>query len=205
VPWRSEAFKKIYNFRRASVVDVPIAKVDHTLVSWLRWMASSYVGQLDTKTTSLRSACHKYLGRSIPQYVYGSANLVGRPGLMAFRGRCALVALPACFGHQGFYVGNEGLPVGCAPNGPAKRFWVLKHCRLETFLRSACLEWLCQTPCNHAGYLGVSTLHTFKINGFLATSSTKPDIATSTTTSLMTSSVDTSFKTLRVSSDTGHC
>jgi hypothetical protein len=34
----------------------------------------------------------------------------------------------------------------------------------ETFLRSACLEWLCQTLCSYAGYLGVSTLHKFKIN-----------------------------------------
>jgi hypothetical protein len=42
-----------------------------------------------------------------------------------FRGRCALVALPSCSGHLGFYVGNEGLPVGCTPNGPAKYFWVL--------------------------------------------------------------------------------
>jgi hypothetical protein len=37
----------------------------------------------------------------------------------------------------------------------------------ETFLRSACLECLGQTPCSHAGYLGVSTLHTFKINDFI--------------------------------------
>jgi hypothetical protein len=34
-------------------------------------------------------------------------------------------------------------------------------------LRSACLGWLCQTLCSHAGYLDVSTLHTFKINIFL--------------------------------------
>jgi hypothetical protein len=57
MPWRSEAFKKIYNFRRATVVGAPIAKVANTLVSQLRWVASSYVGHLDTKTTSLRSAC----------------------------------------------------------------------------------------------------------------------------------------------------
>jgi hypothetical protein len=42
----------------------------------------------------------------------------------------------------------------------------------ETFLRSACLEWLCQTLCSYARYLDVSTLHTFKINRFLASSST---------------------------------
>jgi hypothetical protein len=64
---------------------------------------------------------------------------------MTFRGRCALVALPACSGHPGFYVGNEGLHVGCVPNGPAKYFWVLVRYTLETFLRSACLGWLCQT------------------------------------------------------------
>jgi hypothetical protein len=48
---------EIYNFRRAPVVGVPIAKVANTLVSWLSWMAGSYVGRLDTKTTSLRLAC----------------------------------------------------------------------------------------------------------------------------------------------------
>jgi hypothetical protein len=60
--------------------------------------------------------------------------------------------------------GNEGLLVGCAPNGPAMYFRVLGCLCYETFLRSACLEWLCQTPCSHVGYLGVSTLHTIKID-----------------------------------------
>jgi hypothetical protein len=68
---------------------------------------------------------------------------------------------------------NEGLPGGCAPDGPAKYFWVLGRYTLETFLRSACLEWLRQTLCSYARYLGVSRLHTFKVNGFLALSSTK--------------------------------
>jgi hypothetical protein len=66
------------------MVSVHTAKVANTLVSWLRWMACSYVGCLDTKTTSLRLACLKYLGLAIPQYVYGSANLVGRPGYVTF-------------------------------------------------------------------------------------------------------------------------
>jgi hypothetical protein len=57
VPRRSEVFKEIYNFCRASVVGVPIAKVTDTLVSRPCWVASSYVGHLDTKTTSSRSAC----------------------------------------------------------------------------------------------------------------------------------------------------
>jgi hypothetical protein len=61
--------------------------------------------------------------------------------------------------------------MGCAPNGPAKYFWVLGRYTLETFLRSACLEWLYQTPCSYAGYLGVSTLHMFKINIVLPASS----------------------------------
>jgi hypothetical protein len=56
---------------------------------------------------------------------------------------------------------NEGLSVGCAPNGPAKYFWVLGRYTLETFLRSACLEWLRQTLCSYARYLNASTLHTF--------------------------------------------
>jgi hypothetical protein len=54
--------------------------------------------------------------------------------------------------------------LGGAPDGPAKYFRVLGRYVLETFLRSACLEWLCQTPFSHAGHLGVSTLHTFKID-----------------------------------------
>jgi hypothetical protein len=54
--------------------------------------------------------------------------------------------------------------VGCAPDGPAKCFRVLGRYRLETFIRSACLGWLCQTPRSHAGYLGVSTLHMVKIH-----------------------------------------
>jgi hypothetical protein len=61
--------------------------------------------------------------------------------------------------------------VGCAPDGPAKYFWVLGRSCFETFLRSACLEWLYQTPSSHAGYLGVSTLHTIKINIVSPTSS----------------------------------
>jgi hypothetical protein len=128
------------------VVGVPVvAKVACTLASWLRWMAGSNVGRPDTKTTSSRSARLKYLGLTILRYVYGPANLVGRLGCVTFRGRCVIVALSACSGHQGFYVRNEGLSVGCAPNGPAKCFWVLGRYRLETFLRSACLGWPCQT------------------------------------------------------------
>jgi hypothetical protein len=48
---------KIYNFRRAPVVGVPIAEVANTLASGLRWMVSSSADRLDTKTTFLRSAC----------------------------------------------------------------------------------------------------------------------------------------------------
>jgi hypothetical protein len=146
------------------VVGVPLAEVANTSVHWLCWTGSSYVGHLDTKSTSLRSACLKYLGLAILRYDYGPANLVGRPGCVTFRGRCALVALPACSGHPGFYVRNEGLPMGSAPNGPAKYLRMLGRYRLETFLRSACLEWLCQTLCSYARYLGVSTVHLFKIN-----------------------------------------
>jgi hypothetical protein len=39
------------------MVGVPIAEVANTLVQWLRWMISSYVGRLDTKMTTLRSVC----------------------------------------------------------------------------------------------------------------------------------------------------
>jgi hypothetical protein len=44
-------------FRQAPEVGVLIPKVSNTLVQWLRWMASSYAGRLDTKMTFLRSAC----------------------------------------------------------------------------------------------------------------------------------------------------
>jgi hypothetical protein len=65
--------------------------------------------------------------------------------------------------------------MGCVPNGPATYFQVLGRFQFETSLRSACVRWLCQTPCSYAGYLGVSTLHTLKINRFLASSSTDPE------------------------------
>jgi hypothetical protein len=107
------------------VVGVPIAEVINTLAPWLYWMASSYVGRLGTKMAFLRSAHLKYLGSAIPWYVYGSANLVGRPKYVTFRGQCALVAVPACSGHPRLYFGNEDLTVGCAPTGPAKYLWVL--------------------------------------------------------------------------------
>jgi hypothetical protein len=41
------------NFRRTPVVSVPTTKVANILVSWLRWMAGSYVGHLDTKNDLL--------------------------------------------------------------------------------------------------------------------------------------------------------
>jgi hypothetical protein len=50
---------EIYNFRRAPMVGVPIAEVANTLVQWLRWMAGSYVGHMDTKTTSSKLVCLK--------------------------------------------------------------------------------------------------------------------------------------------------
>jgi hypothetical protein len=50
---------EIRNFRWALEVGVPIAKIANILVSWLSWMAGSYVGRLDTKTTSSRPACLK--------------------------------------------------------------------------------------------------------------------------------------------------
>jgi hypothetical protein len=81
------------------MVGVPITEVANTLVHWLHWMASSYVSRLGTETTSSRSTCLKYLGLAIPRYDYGPANLLGRPGCVTFRGRCALIALPSCSGH----------------------------------------------------------------------------------------------------------
>jgi hypothetical protein len=57
---------EIYKFRWASVVGVPIADVVNTSVLRLRWMASSYVGRLDTTTTSLRSA---FRNTNVVQYL----------------------------------------------------------------------------------------------------------------------------------------
>jgi hypothetical protein len=48
---------EIYDFCRVPVVGVPIAEIVNTLVSWFCWMDDSYVGRLDTKMTSSRSAC----------------------------------------------------------------------------------------------------------------------------------------------------
>jgi hypothetical protein len=69
----------------------------------------------------------QYLCLAIPRYDYGPTNLVGHPRCVTFLGRCALVALPACSGHLEFFVGIEGLPVGCTLNGSAKYFRVLGH------------------------------------------------------------------------------
>jgi hypothetical protein len=48
---------RIYKFCRALVVGVRIAEVADTLAQWFCWMVGSYVGHLDTKTTSSRLAC----------------------------------------------------------------------------------------------------------------------------------------------------
>jgi hypothetical protein len=61
-----------YNFRRPPVVGVPIAEVIHTVVFWLRWMASSYVGRLETKMAFLRLACHN---TQVLQYLIMSTGL----------------------------------------------------------------------------------------------------------------------------------
>jgi hypothetical protein len=48
---------EVYFFRRAPVVGVPIFEVANTLAQRPRWMASNYVGHLDTTMTLLRLAC----------------------------------------------------------------------------------------------------------------------------------------------------
>jgi hypothetical protein len=127
--------------RRAPVVGVPTVKVANTLVSWLRWMAGSYVGRLDTKTTSLRSACRKYLGLTIPRVGLWPCQPSWAPQMrdllrsVCYHSPASLLWTPRILRW------NAGLPVGCKPDGPAKNFWVLRRYRLETFLRSACLEW----------------------------------------------------------------
>jgi hypothetical protein len=50
---------------------------------------------------------------------------------MTFHGRCAFATLPARSGPLWFHVGNEDLPEGCAPDGPAKYFAVLGHLDLR--------------------------------------------------------------------------
>jgi hypothetical protein len=64
---------------------------------------------------------------------------------------------------HGFYVRNEGLPVGYASNGPARYPQILGSFQFETFLRSASLGWPYRTLCSYARYLDVSTLQTFKM------------------------------------------
>jgi hypothetical protein len=105
-----------------------------------------------------------YLGLAIPRYVYGPANLFGRLGCVTFRGRCAIVALPARFGHPGFYVRTKASPWGARPMALPSTSGYLG----AIHLRMACLEWLRQTLCSYARYLNVSTLHTFnRFFGFI--------------------------------------
>jgi hypothetical protein len=103
---------EIRNFRWAPEVGVPIAEVANTLVSWLRWMINNNVGHLDTKNDVPEVDVPQYLGLVIPWNDYGPANLVGCPGCVTFQGRSALVALPACFGHPGVYMGMKASPWG---------------------------------------------------------------------------------------------
>jgi hypothetical protein len=129
--WRSNSsmeirsITEIYNFRRAPVVSVPTTKVANTLVSWLRWTAGSYVGRLDTKMTSLRSVCCKYLGLTIPRVCLWPCQPSWAPRMrdllrsVCFRSPVSLLWAP------GVLRRNGGLSVGCAPDGPVKRFWVL--------------------------------------------------------------------------------
>jgi hypothetical protein len=116
---------EIYNFRQAPVVGVPIPKVANTLAQWLHWMASSYVGRLDTKNDLLEVGVPQIPRSFNTEVSLGPTNLVGCPRCVNFRGRCALVALSVFSGHPEFYVGNNGLPEGCAPSGPANYLWVL--------------------------------------------------------------------------------
>jgi hypothetical protein len=119
----------------------------HTFVPRIRYLGFSTRWKKDPLTTTRDlSTCKSK--RALIQLLI----------INTFRDWCALVALPACSGHRGFFVGIEGLPVGCTPDGPAMCFWALGRYRLETFPRSACLECLCQTLCSNAGYLGVATL-----------------------------------------------
>jgi hypothetical protein len=84
-----------------------------------------------------------------------------------------------------------------APTSPAKYFRVLGRLCFETFLRSACLEWLYQTPCSHEGYLGVPTLRTIKIDIVSpASSSTDYQYCNFSYDLSMISSFDAPFKTL---------
>jgi hypothetical protein len=107
VPWRSEVSRRSTIFVGSPVVGVPIAEVVNTLANWLHWMASSYVGRLDTKTTSSRSACLNPLGLAISWYVCGLGNLVRHPRCVTFRGRCALVACQPALDTQDFMSGMK--------------------------------------------------------------------------------------------------
>jgi hypothetical protein len=62
-----------------------------------------------------------YLGLAIPRYVFGSTNLVGRHGCVTFlRSVCFVSLYQPTLDIPESYVGIEGLPMGCTPNGPAK-------------------------------------------------------------------------------------
>jgi hypothetical protein len=101
--------------RRAPVVGVPTVKVANTLVSWLRWMAGSYVGRLETKTTSLRSACRKYLGLTIPRVCLWPYQPSWAPRMrdllrsVCYHSPASLLWTPRILRW------NAGLSVGCKP------------------------------------------------------------------------------------------
>jgi hypothetical protein len=48
-----------------------------------------------------------YLGLVTPWYIYGSANLVGHPERVTFRGRCAFIALAAALDTNDFTSGMK--------------------------------------------------------------------------------------------------
>jgi hypothetical protein len=88
---------------------------------------------------------------------------------MTFWGRCALVALPACSRHPGSYVGNEGLPVGCAPNGPTKCFWCLGavHLRPSWGRHASSGSTRLLQPCRISGCLYTPYVQDQQISGFI--------------------------------------
>jgi hypothetical protein len=97
---------------------------------------------------------------------------------------------------QDFTSGMKASSWGACLIGPANYFRLLGRFCLETFLRSAHLRWLCQTPCSYAGYL--VSLHSICLRptDFWLHHRPTPDIATSATTSSMTSSFNAPFKIL---------
>jgi hypothetical protein len=100
-PWRSEA-PTIF-VRSAWSVCLKFRSPIPLYNGSAGWPTTMLVVWTPKRPSQGRCAANTH-GLQYVRYAYGPANLVGRPGCVTSRGRCALVALPTCSGHLELYV-----------------------------------------------------------------------------------------------------